>query len=389
MRTQKAAGASKAIAVSIDHRRGLPLAKRLLFVATILLMLLIAGQAFGQESLPTQQDESGKNAAADQTAEVSSTTENESAENESIGAFDFFGDSSPKSVAQLREMQQRFREVAERAAPATVNIQVGNSQGSGVIVTRDGYIMTAAHVIGGANLDAIVVLNDGRSLKAKTLGLNRTVDSGLLKIVEKGKYPYLSPGESGNLKTGQWVMAIGHPGGLEPDRGLVYRVGRIFNNMPELISTDCSLVGGDSGGPLVDMDGNVIGIHSRIGQNLNSNIHVPVDIYNSEWDDLVSAKDWGRGIGGSNPANEPWLGLDFENGTLKIETITSGGPAEKAGLKVDDLLLEFNGVRLTSQNRLRSVTRDLSPGAVVKVKYKRGEETLETDLTVGSRADDR
>ncbi len=383
----------KSIAVPADQKRVFSLKRRFLLLATFLLALLIAGNAFGQENknTPPPKDEAGdnKSATAEAATEETSTTGNEGAENASPAPFDFFGDSSPTSVEQLREMQVRFREIAERAAPATVNIQVGNSQGSGVIVTRDGYIMTAAHVIGGANLDATVVLNDGRSLQAKTLGLNRTVDSGLLKIVEKGKYPYLQPGESANLKTGQWVMAIGHPGGLEPERGVVYRVGRIFNNLPELISTDCTVVGGDSGGPLLDMDGNVIGIHSRIGQNLNSNIHVPVDVYNSEWDDLVSGKDWGRGIGGSNPANEPWLGLDLEDSSLKIRSIASGGPSEKAGLKAGDLLLELNGMRLSSQNRLRAATRDLSPGTVVKLKYQRGEETIETELTVGSRADDR
>lgn len=381
----------KSIAVPADQKRVFSLKRRFLLLVTFLLALLIAGNAIGQENTPPPKDEAGENksAAAEAATEETSTTGNDGAENASSAPFDFFGDSSPTSVEQLREMQVRFREIAERAAPATVNIQVGNSQGSGVIVTRDGYIMTAAHVIGGANLDATVVLNDGRSLQAKTLGLNRTVDSGLLKIVEKGKYPYLSPGESANLKTGQWVMAIGHPGGLEPERGVVYRVGRIFNNLPELISTDCTVVGGDSGGPLLDMDGNVIGIHSRIGQNLNSNIHVPVDVYNSEWDDLVSGKDWGRGIGGSNPANEPWLGLDLEDSSLKIRSIASGGPSEKAGLKAGDLLLELNGMRLSSQNRLRAATRELSPGAVVKLKYQRGEETIETELTVGSRADDR
>ncbi len=307
----------------------------------------------------------------------------------SATGFDFFGESSPVDVEQLRQMQVHFSELAKQVSDATVNVQVGNSQGSGVIVTRDGYVMTAAHVIGGANLDATIVLNDGTSLEAKTLGLNRGIDSGLLKITEKRKYPYLSPGESGTLKTGQWVMAIGHPGGLDEDRGLVYRIGRILNNADDFISTDCSLVGGDSGGPLVDMDGNVIGIHSRIGPSLSNNIHVPVDVFSSDWDELVNGRDWGRGIGGENPANEPWIGLSFEGSTMKIEAISENGPAAKAGLEIGDTILKFDEIRASSQRRFGSFMRDREPGDVVKIKIQRGEAELEFELTIGSRADSR
>jgi serine protease Do len=349
-------------------------------------LLLGAGQVVAQD------DENKP--AGDQAVAESTEAGNENAPgtpDPKTAAFDFFGESSPVSVEQLREMQAHFAELAKKVADATVNVQVGNSQGSGVIVTRDGYVMTAAHVIGGANQDATIVLNDGTSLAAKTLGLNRTIDSGLLKITEKRKYPYLSPGESASLKSGQWVMAIGHPGGLDQERGLVYRIGRILRNSDDFISTDCSLVGGDSGGPLVDMDGNVIGIHSRIGPSLSSNIHVPVDVYSADWDELVSARDWGRGIGGENPANEPWIGLSFEGGTLKVENVSDSGPAARAGIQAGDTILEFNGTRTSSQRRFASIMRDLEPGKTVKVKLKRGDagEELELELVIGSRADDR
>lgn len=316
--------------------------------------------------------------------EVETESDPDSAEPE----FDFFAGQSPVGVEQLRQMQEQFRDLADDVAAATVNVQVGQNQGSGVIVTRDGYVMTAAHVIGGANEDATITLSDGVTrLKAKTLGLNRTIDSGLLKITDSGKYPYLSPGESSSLETGQWVMAIGHPGGLDPDRGLVYRIGRVLTANENLIRTDCTVVGGDSGGPLVDMNGDVVGIHSRIGASLSSNVHVPVDIYSMEWDDLVSGRDWGRGIGGENPANEPWLGLSFDGNSLIVEEVVKDGPADRAGIEAGDLIIEFNGRRTSSLRQFGFRVMATKPGDVVQVIYKRGEEQRETELTVASQAD--
>jgi serine protease Do len=342
--------------------------------------LLGAGTLIAQDATPPapQPEDAGQVAAA--APETDSSV---------AAAFDFFGASSPSSLDQLREMETRFHELAEKVAKATVNVQVGGNQGSGVIVTRDGYVMTAAHVIGGADRDAIITLEDGTQLAGKTLGLNRTIDSGLLKITEKGKFTYLMPGESANLKTGQWVMAIGHPGGWDPVRKLVYRVGRVLAVNESIVRTDCSLVGGDSGGPLVDMDGNVIGIHSRIGASLNSNVHVPVDVFTTEWDDLIQGRDWGRGIGGENPANTPWIGLSFRGETLEIESVRENGPAAKAGIQVGDVVLEFNDTRVTSFRRFGAVFDDLEPGDKVQIKVKRGEEELEMEMTVGSRADDR
>jgi serine protease Do len=309
------------------------------------------------------------------------------AETEAEAEFDLFGGEAPISLSQLRQMQEHFADLASEVMDATVSVQVGQNQGTGVIVTRDGYIMTAAHVIGGANSPALVKLPDGTELSAKTLGLNRRYDSGLLKIDADGKYPYLTPGISQNLKTGQWVMAIGHPGGWEEDRGLVYRVGRILNLRDDAISTDCSLVGGDSGGPLVDMNGEVIGIHSRIGMRLTDNVHVPVDVFSEEWDDLASARDWGRGIGGVNPANEPWLGLSLEDDSMVVEEVTPEGPADRAGLQKGDRLISLDGDNIRNQRRFRFMFDRLNPGDKVTLKIQRDGEQAELELTVGSRAD--
>ncbi|MGI9516237.1 MAG: S1C family serine protease [Pirellulaceae bacterium] len=365
--------------VAVAHATPTPIHRLRIVLLTAFVLMVVWVLLGGFAAAQTDSDVSTGN-----ETEVSETA---GEENQTVGAFDFFGNKSPASIEQLREMQEHFRELSEDVADATVSVQVGQNQGTGVIVTRDGYVMTAAHVIGGADRDATIRLPDGTQLDAKTLGLNRTIDSGLLKITEKGKYPYLSPGISEDLKTGQWVMAIGHPGGWDDDRGLVFRIGRILRLNDSAISSDCSLVGGDSGGPLVDMDGSVIGIHSRIGASLTTNIHVPVDVFTEQWDDLASGRDWGRGIGGSNPANEPWLGLSLVDGEMKIETIVPDGPAESAGLKEGDLITEFDGQRITNVFRFSRIFRNSEPGDVVKITVDRDGEEVEVELTIGSQDD--
>ncbi len=318
---------------------------------------------------------------------VSVASDSESGE---TGSFDFFDGAAPINLEQLREMQDRFAEIAEKVGKATVNVQVGISQGSGVIVSRDGYVMTAAHVIGGANRDATIKVGT-REFKAKTLGLNRTIDAGLMKITEAGRFPYLEIGESGTLTPGQWVMAIGHPGGWDEDRGLVYRIGRVLQVTDSLIGSDCSLVGGDSGGPLVDMNGDVIGIHSRIGVRLRDNIHVPADAFTESWEDLASGKDWGRGVGGRNRANEPWMGFTIKRDSLEIERVVPDSPVAKAGLQPGDVLLELNGQKISNAFRLQFLLSQLKPKETAKIKYQRGDEKIEVDVIVGSQAerDDR
>ena len=282
---------------------------------------------------------------------------------------------TPTSIEQLKEMQQHVSSLYKRVEPAVVNIRCGMGQGSGVVVTSDGYILTAAHVIAVPNRSAIITFPDGRKARAQTLGMFRTLDAGLLKIYsmipeEEGKdseeedseeeeseeeddsddeedsndesdddseedsdddeksddeesddedsddeesededskeepnknrfevqddlpsFDYLDIGDSAELNLGQWVIAVGHPGGLDEARGIVLRVGRVNQIAAEIAAanfqTDCTLVGGDSGGPLIGMDGSVLGIHSRIGQGLKQNFHVPSNDFVNNWSALL------------------------------------------------------------------------------------------------------
>ena len=208
---------------------------------------------------------------------------------------------APENIQELRDIEKHVQEVLKKVIPAVVGVRVGPGQGSGVIISEDGYVLTAGHVSGKPEQDATIILPDGTQLKAKTLGQNKTIDSGMLKIVDDGKgtkYPFLDMGKSGELKAGHWVVAIGHPGGFRKNRTPVVRVGRVLVANAFLIRTDCTLVGGDSGGPLFDMHGNVVGIHSRIGGfAITENIHVPVDTYRQTFAKLAKGETWGTGLG--------------------------------------------------------------------------------------------
>ena len=294
------------------------------------------------------------------------------------GGLEFLNEGgAPNGIEQLEAMQQLFGKLAKEVEAATVNVAVAEAQGSGVVVSRDGYILTAAHVISRPNLDATITFADGSEAKAITLGVNRRMDSGMLKIIEKGKWPFLDIGESAPVAKGQWVMAIGHPGGLTKGRGLVYRAGRVLSNETTNITSDCTLVGGDSGGPLVDLDGYVIGIHSRIGTQLTENHHVPIDTFSMEWDELTDSV-----VVGSTTA---FLGVSFSSDRTinKIEAISKNEGAEAAGMKKDDVIIKINGAETKNRSQFRRAMKKLKPGDDATFTVQRGEEEIDFDVTLG------
>jgi len=285
-------------------------------------------------------------------------------------------------VADLKAMQAHVRSLTDQLMKCTVGVQVGPAQGSGVIISKDGYVLTAAHVAGKANKDVMFFLADGTKKKGKTLGLNRTLDAGLMKIDGAADLPFAEMGLSNQLNDGQWCLATGHPGGYQDDRKPVLRLGRILLSTSDAITTDCTLVGGDSGGPLFDMQGKVIGINSRIATALSANMHVPVSTFKETWDRLTKAEEWGH-----YPGQKPSLGVRGEEGATeaKLATVFPDSPAEQAGLKPGDIVLKFDEVTITDFASLAAEVQKCQPGAKVKVEIKRGDETKEIDLRVGRK----
>src|SRR5262249_9497642 len=142
---------------------------------------------------------------------------------------------APENLEDLKAIQAQVHDVVEKVLPCTVGVRVGGASGSGVIIHEDGYVLTAGHVSGQPDREATLLLSDGRRVKGKTLGANRDIDSGLIKITEGGKWPFVEMGQSAELKRGQWCVATGHPRGYIPNRPPPVRLGRVLDATNRLI----------------------------------------------------------------------------------------------------------------------------------------------------------
>ncbi|MEC9097218.1 MAG: trypsin-like peptidase domain-containing protein, partial [Planctomycetota bacterium] len=295
----------------------------------------------------------------------------------------FFSGDAPTSVDQIELIQAHVQSLAEKVQKTVVGIGVGAAQGSGVIISRDGYVLTAAHVSGKPGMNARLFLADGRVVPARTLGLNRTFDAGLMKIIaedwEDQNWPHADMGVSGDVVLGQWVMAVGHPGGFQVDRNPVVRLGRIVHTYQDVLTSDCTLIGGDSGGPLFSMDGRVVGIHSRIGPELSHNVHAPIDSFKEGWERMANEEQWGNNPGA------PLIGVrgGQNEDTAEIDSIIPGSPAAKAGIKRGDVIIQFAGKDITTFDSLVNVVAVHRPGEKVILKVLRKDKELELELTVG------
>ncbi|MCA9174257.1 MAG: serine protease [Planctomycetales bacterium] len=302
----------------------------------------------------------------------------------------FSGELPPRSLDDLRAMEQIQLKLSEQAILVTVGVQIGPAQGSGVIVSSDGLVLTAAHVAQKPGLDVRFKLPNGDDARGKTLGLNRQIDAGMMKITDtrEGGWPHVEMGDFKQVRTGQWVIATGHPGGYVPGRRPVVRLGRVLRKRDSVLTTDCPLIGGDSGGPLFDMFGKVIGINSRIGGALTANMHVPVSTYQEDWQRLVASEMWG-----AVPSGEPYIGISGGSekqqgvdGAL-IEWIKPGGPGDKSGLEVGDVIKSFGSKPLANFQALVIEVSGRKPGEKVKLKVQRGEKLLDLELLIGKAGD--
>jgi S1-C subfamily serine protease len=291
---------------------------------------------------------------------------------------------TPTSLEQMGELERQHQRVAERVAACTVNVAIGPAQGCGVIVSPDGYVLTAAHVATRPGKNAIITFKDGRTVTAVTLGLNRSVDAGLIKINdgqnEGQDWPHASIGTSEPLRAGMWCVATGHPGGFDRNRGVVTRVGRILAVRPDALVTDCALIGGDSGGPLFDIAGTLIAVHSRIGNDVADNLHVPIDHYDATWDRLAKGEAWGF-----LPGFQPILGVRGRQGAevAEISVVVAGSPAEAAGFREGDIVERFGDVDITDFQSLRDGVEDTMPGERISVWILRGEKRLRLSVEIG------
>ncbi len=294
-----------------------------------------------------------------------------------------FSKSTPADLDDLRAIENHVQQLAKAVLPSTVNVRVGAAQGSGVIVSRDGYVMTAAHVIGKPGRSVVFTFHDGKTARGTTLGVFKSVDAGLAKITTKGKWPMLEKADSSRVRVGDWCLATGHPGGYKSGRPPVVRLGRIVTRRDTVIQSDCALVGGDSGGPLLDMQGRVIGIHSRIGPSIAWNFHVPSNAFVDNWDRLAESEEWGRRPG-SKGAIIGISGDDHPRG-LEVTEVPEGYPAHRANIKPGDIIVELNDKSFEDFDEFADRIREKAPGDKVKIELLRSNTRLTKYVTLASR----
>jgi serine protease Do len=295
----------------------------------------------------------------------------------------------PATVEDLRRIQNQLQQVLERALPATTSVEVGRAAGSGVIVSADGLVLTAAHVVGTPGRRAWVELPDGRRMRATTLGANHEADAGMVKIDSPPKGLPFAPIATGPpLEPGEWVVTTGQPGGLVAGRAPPVRLGRVLFLEDDLLCTDCKLVGGDSGGPLFNMRGEVVGIHSSIGPSLTHNFHVPLTAFQRDWTRLVAREIWGGDYDSANgdSANgdqqnryRALLGVsgNADTGRCRITQVNDGMPGSKAGIRVGDVILKVNGRDIQTFDQLKNIVGFKRPGDWLTLSIDRAGQKLE------------
>ncbi|MGB3210668.1 MAG: DegQ family serine endoprotease [Desulforhopalus sp.] len=293
----------------------------------------------------------------------------------------FFGPQSRRQIPKPREFTQR-------------------GQGSGFIISKDGFILTNNHVVEGAD-NIKVTLSDNRDFDAKVIGTDPQTDVALLKIEDPSNLPVLPLGNSANLEPGEWVIAIGNPFGLSQTVtvGVVSATGRSsvgINEYENFIQTDAAINPGNSGGPLINGRGEVVGINtalfSRTGGYMGIGFAIPINMVKSIEDQLQKEGKVTRG----------WLGVVIQNvdkdlaesfglkqaGGILISEVQKDSPASAAGLKQGDVILQLNDVQLIDVSDLRNRIAMLRPGSKAILDIMRDGRDKKIQISIGEQPAD-
>ncbi len=270
------------------------------------------------------------------------------------------------------------------------------SLGSGFLIDGDGYIVTNNHVIEDAD-QIKVILADDREFDAELVGRDPKTDLALIRIQGGKNLSPLELGNSDSLKVGTWVVAIGSPFGLEQTvtAGIVSAKGRIIGSGPydDFIQTDASINPGNSGGPLLNMDGEVVGINTAIiasGQGIG--FAIPINMAKGIIDQLKDkgevTRGWlGVGIQDLTPELAEYYGLKAQKGVL-VTQVFEGDPADKAGIKVNDIILSVDGKRVSSGRDLSATIANTPVGHQTKIDLMRDDSKKSITVTLAKRDDD-
>jgi S1-C subfamily serine protease len=326
----------------------------------------------------------------------------------------------PAPVTDVVKLGDRFEAVARRVSPAVVAIEATKpaenggkgkgveESGSGVIVRFDAkpgfYVLTNNHVVTKARAEQITVnLADGRVFRPAQVWTDPESDVAVLRLDGVENLPIALLGDSDQGRVGQWVLAVGSPFGLNQtvthgiisarERGQVSLGSTI--RIKDFLQTDAAINPGSSGGPLVNLDGEVIGINTAIASQSGSNsgvaFSIPINLVQRVARDLLDKGSVSRGYlgvqlsGVFEPADALKLGLDRAQGAI-VEAVYPDTPAAAAGLKVNDVILQLDGVPLRNDNQLINSISNLPPGRRVRLQVWRERKVLLLEAVVGDWA---
>ncbi len=309
-----------------------------------------------------------------------------------LGLVSVSGREPVRSPEDLQNLQGKVRAVSAQVMPATVALlseQTGSS-GSGVITSRNGLILTAAHVVQGAE-KMLVVFPDGKQTQGTVLGANYSKDIAMVRLDDKREWPHVTMGESKSLQAGDWVIALGHSKGFDAARTPPVRFGRVISRGPaSFITTDCTLIGGDSGGPLFDAQGRLVAIHSSIGKSLANNNHAGIDGFREDWDRLLAGEAWGELS--LNPFANPempvlgiGMGLNRRVRGVVVETVVPRSPAAAAGVRTGDLIVSMDDNPVRDGGELLRLLAKRQAGDNVKVGLLRDSRERQVTVTLQKR----
>ena len=311
----------------------------------------------------------------------------------------------PADIARLND---HMNGLAERLKPALVQVRVRRvaepqtegeapetpeerrSSGSGFLIRQDGYLITNEHVVDNAERIQ-VKLADGRRFEGRLVGKDERVDLALVKIEGTG-LPVAPLGDSNRLRVGEFVLALGHPFGLEQtvSLGIVSRKGpplQVATPGFDFIQTDAAVNPGNSGGPLVNMAGEVVGINSMAARNGTIGFAIPVNIVKGLLPQLASKGkvEWGwLGVGIAEIGDEdvPKYQLKEQRGVL-IRHVVAGQPADRGGVKADDVVLAVDGAQIEGTRDLQRIISSTPVGRAVKLYVMRAGKETELEVTIG------
>ncbi len=314
-----------------------------------------------------------------------------------------FGRSGGKDVPLGDELLRRFfgmpNQPQQQSPWPNQPPQERQGQGSGFIISEDGYILTNNHVVGDADRITVKLL-DGRTFTAEPIGTDPGSDVAIIKI-DATDLPVLPLGDSEALEVGEWVLAVGNPFGLSHTltAGIVSAKGRSgvgLSDYEDFIQTDAAINPGNSGGPLVDLDGRVIGmntaIFSRSGGSMGIGFAIPINMVKAIRDQLLSSGHVIRGFLGIviqdlTPELAKTFDMDEEEGVL-VAQVTPGSPADEAGLKQGDVIVSFDGKQVRKVGAFRNRVSLTAPETRSRMKIIRRGKSKTLTVRIGTLPDD-